>query len=155
MEIEQLTRQWQLVRDAQTFLNASRMANSALMGIRFTEIARKKGQAVGAEHLRKIDDGVNLLEAVLKTLDARDNQEAVSSEALSVLYVLSQGRMVGKPASLKKMLKNSIAELTSFKEGKIETLEEAEELLEIIATSSSEEASKATSKVRIFMAEAR
>jgi hypothetical protein len=131
------------------------MANSALMGIHFTEIARKKGQSVGAEHLRKIDDGINLLEAVLKTLEARDNQEAVSPEALSVLYVLSQGRMVGRPASLKKMLRDSIAELTSFKEGKIETLEEAEELLEIIASSSSEEASKATSKVRIFMAEAR
>ena len=63
--------------------------------------------------------------------------------------------MVGSQASLKKMLKDSIVELRNFKEGKVEAFDEAEELLEIIASSTSEEALKATSKVRIFMAEAR
>lgn len=85
------------MRDAQTFLEASRMANSALMGIHFAEITREKGESVKAEHLRKIDDGIDLLEAVLRTLEARDSQETISSEALSILYVLSQGRMVGVP----------------------------------------------------------
>ena len=150
-----MTRQWQLMRDAQTFLEASRMANSALMGIHFAEITREKRESVKAEHLKKIDDGINLLEAILRTLEARDKQETISSEALSVLYVLSQGRMVGGPTALKKMLVSSIAELKSFKEGKTNVFEDAEDLLEIIASSTSEEASKATSKIRIFMAEAR
>jgi hypothetical protein len=63
--------------------------------------------------------------------------------------------MVGGPTALKKMLVSSIAELKSFKEGKTNVFEDAEDLLEIIASSTSEEASKATSKIRIFMAEAR
>jgi predicted type IV restriction endonuclease len=143
------------MKDAQTFLEASRKANSALMGIHFAEIAREKAQLVKAEHLNKIDDGINLLEAILRTLEARDNQKTISSEALSILYVLSQGRMVSDPLALKKMLADSIIELKSFKEGKTKGLEDAEDLLEIIACSTSEEASKATSKIRIFMAEAR
>lgn len=53
------------------------------------------------------------------------------------------------------MLAGSIAELKSFKEGKTNVFEDAEDLLEIIACSTSEEAAKATSKIRIFMAEAR
>jgi hypothetical protein len=143
------------MRDAQTFLDASRLANAALMGIHFVQIVRQKGESVNQEHLRKIDDGIGLLETILRTLEAREKQETISSEALSILYVLSQGRMVGGPTALKKMLVNSIAELNSFKEGKTEAFEDAEDLLEIIARSTSEEASKATSKIRIFMAEAR
>jgi hypothetical protein len=53
------------------------------------------------------------------------------------------------------MLKDSITELQDFKNGKIDEPEEAEDFLEIVANSTSEEASKATSKVHIFMAEAR
>jgi hypothetical protein len=68
-----------------------------------------------------------------------------------VLYVLSQGRKVGSQAALKRMLKDSITELQDFKNGKLDEPEEAEELLEIIANSTSEEASKATSRVHIFM----
>jgi hypothetical protein len=150
-----MTRQWQLMRDAQTFLEASRLANDALMGIHFVQIARQRGESVSPLHIEKIDKGIELLETILRTLEAREKQETTSSEALSILYVLSQGRMVGGPASLEKMLKDSITELKNFKEGKIEAFEEAEELLEIIASSTSEEALKATSKVRIFMAEAR
>lgn len=150
-----MTRQWQLMRDAQTFLEASKLANDALMGIHFAQIARQKGESVSPLHIQKIERGIKLLEEILRTLEAREKQEAISSEALSILYVFSQGRMVGGPASLKKMLKDSITELQSFKEGKIETFEDAEDFLEIIASSTSEEALKATSKVRIFMAEAR
>ena len=150
-----MTRQWQLMRDAQTFLEVSRLANDALMGIHFVQIARQRGELVNPLNIEKIDKGIELLERVSRTLEAREKQETASSEALSILYVLSQGRMVGGPASLKKMIKDSITELRNFKEGKTETFEEAEELLEIIARSTSEEASKATSKVRVFMAEAR
>jgi len=150
-----MTRQWQLMRDAQTFLEASRLANDALMGIHFVQIARQRGESVSQLHIEKIDKGIELLETISRTLEAREKQETTSSEALSILYVLSQGRMVGGQASLKKMLEDSITELKNFKEGKIEAFEEAEELLEIIAKSTSEEALKATSKVRIFMAEAR
>jgi len=53
------------------------------------------------------------------------------------------------------MVASSIDELQRFKCGEIETLEEAEELLEIIAKSTSEEAAKASSKIRIFMMETR
>lgn len=150
-----MTRQWQLMRDAQTFLEASRLANNTLMGIHFLQLARERGESVDPLHIKKTDDGIKLLEAMLRTLEARERKETVSSEALSVLYALSQGRMVGGPTALKKIIKDSISELENFKEGKIETLEEAEELLEIIASSTSEEASKATSKIRIFMTEAR
>ena len=150
-----MTRQWQLMRDAQTFLEASRLANDALMGMHFVQIARQRGESVKPLYFEKIDSGIKLLETILRTLEAREKQETVSSEALSILYVLSQGRMIGGPAALKKMLKDSIMELQSFKEGKIEAFEDAEDFLEIIASSTSEEASKATSKVRIFMAEAR
>lgn len=150
-----MTRQWQLMRDAQTFLDASKLANDALIGIHFAEIARKEGNPVNSVQKQKIDKGINLLNAILLTLDAREKQEATSPEALSVLYVLSQGRMVGGPNALRKMLKESVDELQRFKKGKVEELEEAEELLEIIANSTSEEASKATSKVHLFMAEAR
>ena len=150
-----MTRQWQLMRDAQTFLEVSRLANDALMGIHFVQIARQRGELVNPLNIEKIDKGIELLERVSRTLEAREKQETASSEALSILYVLSQGRMVGGPASLKKMIKDSITELRNFKEGKTETFEEAEELLEIIARATSEEASKATSKVRVFMAEAR
>lgn len=150
-----MTRQWQLMRDAQTFLEASRLANTALMGLHFVQVARERGEPVSPVHTNKIDSGVKLLKAMLQTLEARERQETVSSEALSVLYALSQGRMVGGSITLKKIIKGSINELESFKEGKIDTLEEAEDLLEIIASSTSEEASKATSKIRIFMTEAR
>jgi len=150
-----MTRQWQLMRDAQTFLEVSRLANDALMGIHFVQIARQRGELVNPLNIEKIDKGIELLERVSRTLEAREKQETASSEALSILYVLSQGRMVGGPASLKKMIKDSITELKNFKEEKTETFEEAEELLEIIARATSEEASKATSKVRVFMAEAR
>jgi hypothetical protein len=150
-----MTRQWQLMRDAQTFLDASKLANDALIGIHFTEIARQKGQPVGKAQIKKIDNGLKLLDLMLQTLEAREKQEAISPEAMSVLYVLSQGRKVSSQIALKKMLKDSITELQSFKKGKTEAPEEAEEFLEIIANSTSEEASKATSRVHIFMAEAR
>jgi len=143
------------MRDAQTFLEASRLANDALMGIHFVQIARQRCESLNSLNIEKIEKGIELLETISRTLDAREKHETTSSEALSILYVLSQGRMVGGSASLKKMLRDSIAELRDFREGKTETFEEAEELLEIIARSTSEEASKATSKVRIFMAEAR
>ncbi len=150
-----MTRQWQLMRDAQTFLDASKLANDALIGIHFAEIARGKGQPLGRAQLEKIEKGIKLLDVMFKTLEAREKQEAISPEALSVLYVLSQGRKVGSQAALKRMLKDSITELQDFKNGKLDEPEEAEELLEIIANSTSEEASKATSRVHIFMAEAR
>ena len=137
-----MTRQWQLMRDAQTFLEASRLANTALMGLHFVQVARERGEPVSPVHMNKIDNGIKLLKAMLQTLEARERQETVSSEALSVLYALSQGRMVGGSIALRKIIKGSIIELESFKEGKIDTLEEAEDLLEIIASSTSEEASK-------------
>lgn len=150
-----MTRQWQLMRDAQTFLDASKLANDALIGIQFGEIARQKGQLVGKAQMEKIDKGIKLLDTMLQTLEARERQETISPEALSVLYILSQGRKVTSQATLKKMLKDSITELQGFKEGKTDEPEEAEDFLEIIANATSEEASKATSRVHIFMAEAR
>jgi len=150
-----MTRQWQLMRDAQTFLDASKLANDALIGIHFAKIARQQDQPIGKVQLEKIDKGINLLDVMSQTLEAREKQEIISPEALSILYVLSQGRKVSSQAALKKMLKDSIAELQDFKDGKIDEPEEAEEFLEIIANSTSEEASKATSRVHIFMAEAR
>lgn len=149
-----MTRQWQLMRDAQTFLEASRLANDALMGVHFVQIARQIGKSVSPLYIEKIDRGIELLEMVSQILEARERQKITSSEALSILYVLSQGRMVREPASLRKMIKDSITELRSFKEGKTEMFEEAEELLEIIARSTSEEALKAASKIRVFMTEA-
>ena len=150
-----MTRQWQLMRDAQTFLDASKLANDALIGIHFTEIARQEDQPVSKEHMEKITQGIKLLDTMLQTLEARERQEAISPEAVSVLYVLSQGRKVTSQSILKKMLKDSIKELQDFKKGKTDEPEEAEDFLEIIANSTSEEASKATSRVHIFMAEAR
>jgi len=150
-----MTRQWQLMRDAQTFLDSSKIANDALIGIHFVEIARQKDQPLGKAQLEKIDKGIKLLDVMSQTLEAREKQEIISPEALSILYVLSQGRKVSNQAALKKMLKDAIAELQDFKDGKIDEPEEAEEFLEIIANSTSEEASRATSKVHIFMAEAR
>ncbi|MGA3291215.1 MAG: hypothetical protein ABSD42_13360 [Candidatus Bathyarchaeia archaeon] len=150
-----MTRQWQLMRDAQTFLDASKLANDALIGIHFAEIARQNGQPIGKTQLEKIDKGIKLLDVMSQTLEAREKQEAISPEAVSVLYVLSQGRKVSSQVALKRMLKDSITELQDFKNGKIDEPEEAEDFLEIVANSTSEEASKATSKVHIFMAEAR
>ncbi len=150
-----MTRQWQLMRDAQTFLDASKLANDALIGIHFVEIAREAQQPVGKVQIVKIDNGIKLLDMMLQTLEAKERQEAISPEALSVLYVLSQGRKVNSQIVLKKMLKDSVAELQDFKKGKTVNHEEAEDFLEIIANSTSEEASKATSRVHIFTAEAR
>jgi len=141
------------MRDAQTFLEASRVANDALMGMYFLRIARDRGGSADPLCIEKIDRGIELLEMILLALEAREKQEAISPEALSILYVLLQGRMVGGPNSLRKMLKNSILELQDLKKGEIEASEEAEELLEIIARSASEEALRAASKVRVFMAE--
>jgi len=150
-----VTRQWQLMREAQTFLNVSRLANNALLGIHSVQVARERSEPIDKVYIEKIDDGIKLLKAMFRALEAREKQEAVSREALSVLYVLSQGRMVSNFGTLKKIIKVSIDELESFKEGRTLSPEEAEGLLEIIANSTSEEASKATSKVRIFMTEAR
>jgi hypothetical protein len=143
------------MRDAQTFLDASKAANDALIGIQFAEIARREGMRVNKLQMQKIDKGVTLLQAILRALEAREKAEVTSPEALSVLYVLSQGRMVGGSASLRKILSDSITELKRFKQRKPSDLEETENLLEIIANSTSEEATKATSKVHMFMAEAR
>jgi len=143
------------MRDAQTFLDASKLANDALIGIHFAEIARQNGQPIGKTQLEKIDKGIKLLDVMSQTLEAREKQEAISPEAVSVLYVLSQGRKVSSQVAIKRMLKDSITELQDFKNGKIDEPEEAEDFLEIVANSTSEEASKATSKVHIFMAEAR
>jgi len=143
------------MRDAQTFLDASKLANDALIGIQFAEIARKEGKCVQKLQMQKIDKGVTLLQTILRALEAREKGEVTSPEALSVLYVLSQGRMVGGSAYLRKILSNSLTELDRSKQGKTSDLEEAENLLEIIANSTSEEATKATSKVQMFMVEAR
>ena len=150
-----MTRQWQLMKDAQTFLEASRLANSALKGIHFVQIARNKGRSPKAPHLKRINDGIMLLERVSATLEAREKQETVSSEALSILYAISRGRLLVGSSVLKQTVANSIRELKKFKRGKAETAEEAEELLEIIVGSTAEEATKASTKVRIFMMEAR
>ena len=150
-----MTRQWQLMRDAQTFLEASRLANSALKGIHFVQIARDKERSPDARHMKKISDGIKLLESVLATLEAREKQETVSSEALSILYAISQGQLLVGSSILKQTIAKSIRELEKFKQGDAETIEEAEELLEIIASSTAEEATKASAKVRIFMMEAR
>jgi len=143
------------MRDAQIFLEASRLANSALKGVHFVQIARNKGRSPSASRIEKIDDGIKLLERVLATLEAREKQETVSSEALSILYAISQGRLLAGSSVLKQTVANSIGELERFKRGDTETIEEAEELLEIIAGSTAEEATKASAKVRIFMMEAR
>lgn len=150
-----MTRQWQLMRDAQTFLEASRLANNALKGIHFVQIARSKERQPISSHMERIDDGIKLLKKVLTTLDARERQETVSSEALSVLYAISQGRLLAGSSALKQTVTNSIQELERFKRGDAEAIEQAQELLEIIAGSTAEEAAKASAKVRIFMAEAR
>lgn len=150
-----MTRQWQFMRDAQTFLEASRLANSALKGIHFVQIARHKGRSPSVSHMKKIDDGIKLLERVLATLEAREKQETVSSEALFILYAISQGRLLVGSSVLKRTVANSTSELESLKRGDAETAEEAEHLLEIIASSTAEEATKASAKVRIFMMEAR
>lgn len=150
-----MTRQWQLMKDAQTFLQASRQANSALKGIHFAQIARNEGRSPSASYMEKINDGIKLLKMVLATLDAREKQETVSSEALSILYAISQGRLLVGSSVLKQTVANSIEKLEKFRRGETETIEEAEELLEIIAGSTAEEATKASAKVRIFMMEAR
>jgi len=150
-----MTRQWQLMRDAQTFLEASRLANNALKGIHFIQIARKKGALPRAFHVEKVDDGIELLERLLATLEAREREEIVSSEALSILYSISQGRLIASSPNLKQTISASIKELQEFKRGETATIEDAEELLEIIAGSTAEEAMKASSRVRIFMMEAR
>jgi len=150
-----MTRQWQLMKDAQTFLQASRLANNALKGIHSAQIARNLGRSPSVSHMEKIDDGIKLLEGVLTTLNAREKQETVSSEALSILYAISQGRLLVGSSVLKQTVANSIEKLKRFKRGETETIEEAEELLEIIAGSTAEEATKASAKVRIFMMEAR
>lgn len=152
-----MTRQWQLMRDAQTFLEASRLANSALKGVHFLQLARNVTPlcSPSASHLEKIDDGIKLLKGVLAALEARERQETVSSEALSVLYAISRGRLLAGSSALKQTIANSIEELEKFKRGDVETIEEAEELLELIAGSTAEEATKASARVRIFMMEAR
>lgn len=150
-----MTRQWQLMRDARTFLEASRLANNALIGIHFAQIAKSKGPSLNVDYVNKIDDGIKLLTEVLKTVEAREKREKVSSEALSVLYAISQGRLVRDPLALKHIIVGSIDELQRFMRGEIEVIEEAEELLEVIANSTAEEAAKASSKIRIFMTEAR
>jgi hypothetical protein len=143
------------MRDAQTFLEASRLANNALKGIHFVQIARRKGHPPISSHVERIDDGIKLLGRVLTTLEARERQETVSSEALSILYAISQGRLLAGSSALKQTVTASIQELERFKRGDAETIEQAQELLEIIAGSTAEEAAKASAKVRIFMAEAR
>jgi len=143
------------MRDAQTFLEVSRLANSALKGVHFVQLARNIGRSPSASHLERIDDGIKLLKRVLVALEARERQETVSSEALSVLYAISQGRLLAGSSALKQTIVNSIEELERFKRGDAETIEEAEELLEVIAGSTAEEAMKASARVRIFMMEAR
>ena len=150
-----MTEQWQLLRDAQSFLEASRLANGALKGIHFIQIARNQGHSPSAAHKGKIDNGINLLRRVLTTLDAREKQETVSPEALSILYAVSQGRLLVGSSTLKQIVGNAIEKLERFKRGETESIDEAEELLEIIASSTAEEATKASAKVRIFMMEAR
>lgn len=148
-----MTRPWQLMRDAQIFLEASRLANNALIGINFMKIARSRGISPSVDIMNKIDDGVKLLTEMLKTLEAREKWEKVSSEAISVLYAISQGRLVRDQIALKHMIANSIDELQRFKRGEIEVPEETEDLLEIIANATAEEATRASSKIRIFMPE--
>ncbi|MDR2720567.1 MAG: hypothetical protein LBC03_07185 [Nitrososphaerota archaeon] len=150
-----MTSQWQLMRDAQVFLDASKIANDAFIGIHFVEIARQNGQPISEAHVAKIDRGIELLDVMAQALEEREEQQILSTEALSVLYVLSEGRKVGSPVMLKKLLKDSIIELQDFKDGKIDKPNDAEEFLEIIANSTSEKASNAASKVNIFMVEAR
>lgn len=150
-----MTKQWQLMRDAQTFLEASRQANSALKAIHFMQVGRKKGGSPSALHIEKIDDGVRLLEKVLVALEARESEEKVSSEALSTLYAISQGRLIAGSTALRQTISTSIQELHKFKRGETDVIEEAEDLLRIIASSTAEEAMKASARVRIFMMEAR
>jgi len=150
-----MTRQWQLMRDAQTFLEASRLANNALKGIHFVQVARATRRLPSASHMESIEGGVKLLERVLATIEALEKKQTVSSDALSILYALSQGRLLGGTSALKRTVANSIKELAKFKQGESEPIDEAEGLLEIIAGSTAEEASKASAKVRIFMTEAR
>lgn len=150
-----MTRQWQLIRDAQTFMEASRRANSALKGIHFLQIARKSGRPPRISYVEKIDDGIKLLEEVLTTLEARETQETVSSGALSILYAISQKRLISGSSALKQIIRASIEELQKFKQGESDNIEEAENLLEIITSSAGEEAMKASAKVRVFMMEVR
>jgi len=150
-----MTRQWQLVRDARTFLEASRLANNALKGIHFIQSAKDVGRSPRPVHLKKIEDGIVLLKKVLGTLEARERKETVSSEALSILYAISRGRLLVASSALKQNITNSISALENFKLGDESHIEEAEELLEIIANSTVEQAREASSKVRIFMTEAR
>jgi len=150
-----VTRQWQLMRDAQTFLEASRLANGALKGIHFVQIARKKGRLPNVSYIEKIDNGIKLFEMVRATIEAREREETVSSEALSILYALSQGRLLAGSSALRQTISNSIEELQRFKKGETDITGEAEELLEIIAGSTAEEAMRASARVRIFMMEAR
>ncbi|MCL2134627.1 MAG: hypothetical protein FWH37_03615 [Candidatus Bathyarchaeota archaeon] len=150
-----MTRQWQLMRDAQIFLDASKIANDALIGIHFAGIARQNKQSLDKVHVEKINRGINLLKVMSQALEAREEHQTLSTEALYVLYVLSEGRKVSSHVALKKLLKVSIVELEDFKNSKVVIPKEAEEFLEIIANLASEKASNITSKVNIFMVEAR
>jgi hypothetical protein len=69
-----MTRHWQLMRDAQTFLDASKLANDALIGIHFAEIARGKGQPLGKAQLEKVEKGIKLLDVMFRRLRQEKNR---------------------------------------------------------------------------------
>jgi hypothetical protein len=148
-----MTRQWQLMRVARTFLEASKIANNALTGLYFLQISKDKG--LNREDEVRFKDnlvkGVDLLKGILQTLKAQERGGKLPSEALLVIRSISRGYFTIRPDQLKLKVSKAIKELEAFKDGKETELETAERVLEIIARSTAEELSTASLRMREVM----
>jgi hypothetical protein len=149
-----LTRQWQIMKEAETFLRQAARANEALIGIRFVQTAKSRHGAVDVQWLNRVSNGIELLRDVVGNIEARQSGKRLDSDTLSIVYAISQKRLVSDTSRLKDLLQSALDELQGFRDGRDVPVEQAIEILEMIATSTAEEAERASSKMHVFASEA-
>ncbi len=134
-----MTRQWQVKRAARMHLDASKIANDALLAVKFLQAQRE----VSAEkEFSNFSDAISLAIEFLKELVSATRAggaERISVEAIAVLRSLSQSYLTRRTEMLGERISSAIRELEEFKEDRSTSTHNAEDILEKIAKTSVQE----------------
>lgn len=141
--------QWQLFRSARTFLEASTIANDALIALNFLSQNREKLKREDEERYQKnLSAGLELLEDMGRTLEAQRKGGKVSSKPLLILRAVSHRYLTVRTDELLGKVDLAVQEIRKFNQSEKTELRNAKELLGTISKATSEELSTTSLKVK-------
>ena len=153
-----MTRLWQLAQNTDEMLNYSRTFREALLGLSMLRLIKSKhllkGEVSEIELKEKVEKAIYLLDELVNDLKQLNEGEG-GLKHITLIRLLEAEENITEPKILIERLSKASQELREFLEEKRENTGYAEELLEILASSSKREAYEAFSAMISLMEGAR